>query len=222
MSDYLYPPSEHRLAQLRLSGIMPMSRDALSLALILALVGAVLLLFQSELGALIGRCFSGQFSVEEIGAGDILPLFYPILLGLFSICVAGVVLSRGYFGYSRARADKVVRHFDVVRAILIFAVIVSGLWQMLPGYAANAAAYPAVGMDGVELVAQLQKFVLAGLGRIFLRVAALLFVFALIDVVYGWLSFRKRYSMTREEIEAESREMEARPEMRQAILDRNR
>lgn len=232
-----FPPSETKLQNLREAGIYPTSRDFNSLALI---VGALLGLSLSvpDLVALAQKGFSSEALVVEpslllsryfaIGSGLGLKLLLPIV-----ICriLSGMLQSRFHIAWparSRYYLDEpgwttMSRRLQVAILSLGKIGLVFFLLFIFFGHASEGnfaeditqisrASHPVAPSDLQGLRNRLGERIGSAL---FLGVALASF-FGILSLMGARIQFRRDHGMTRSEVEAESREFDVKPEMREA------
>lgn len=232
-----FPPSESKLQNLRDAGIYPTSRDFNSMALIFgALLGIAIV--SSDIVKLAQKGFSSDTLLLE--PSILLPQYFTIGWGLglklllpIVICrvLSGLLQSRFHLAWpARVRYfldepgwTSVSRRLQVALLSLGKVGLIFFLLFLFFGHASEGnfadditeisrTSRPIVMSELSGLRSRLGERVMSGL---FLGVALASF-FGILSLLVARIQFRRDHGMTRSEIEAESREFDVKPEMREA------
>lgn len=196
-----FPPSDHKLAQLKREGIFPLSRDVLHAGMFSGLVIS---------GAMIARSYlNSPLRMSELSTGAKPDEMLAFALTNFSKLVVTLVLP----------ALALVLFLGLIQTRFRFRFgrpqNLDGTWRELAG-AVKGVGWIVI----VILIILFSRETEVPLLALFSTFALALVGFAVALGALSWfvvvLEFRAAHRMSRSEIEAESRELEVRPEARQA------
>jgi len=226
-----YPPSDLKLARLRDSGEIPKTNYLVSASVVL---GGLLVIFLARGGALsVGDQLRHSLTVTENSETALSALtntfqvLFSLLLrsvGLIAVLalLAGLIQNRFLFLAGLVRFDG-ARVFDLGRNLFgdlfsrttqFFAGLLVGLLWIAAAVALGVATYQLIGSGSLfQQTTALNGATKMAIQMLSVAVFFAVFVGVLARVIVG-LRFRAKHSMSREELEAEYRELEGSPELK--------
>ena len=234
----LYPASETKLRKLREQGVMPYSRDWQAIGLALSMLATFFVssyaldkvrnLFETFAKASgLGGAEIEVFEIIAVASGGVLAIYVTILLFF------GLMQTRGWFScalickwpsgelISGAGTRIAAWFFELFKTLLLLGSMGVVIYYFYKPFFSGESSLE--GKLSADLL--LSEALDYWRGNLFLFILCIVSIVAIVGILswrIGIIMFRQRHKMTRTELEAEYRESELSPEVKQTILDRQR